>query len=235
MNSKDLLARIGVVVAIVIAIIGIVTPVGQAVVQTTTHAAGNILDTDYFDLYQATTGFQLGNARAGTLNTGGGVVSCGNTTSVALVSGTLPATCTITSTGASSTVVAIGPFTASSTLTRIFIQGLQGATTTDIVIGTSTTPSVLASSTLAENIAGLFSVSNGSQFFSIAGDLLGSAKGYNSPAGGTYRTNGSVGVGIGEYLLIFSTSTATGGTNGGLGATQVAVPASIIVKYEYQN
>lgn len=238
MSNKYL--TIGLVIAIVIAIGGYFTPVGQQAAQQTAQTAqtvqteGNILDTQYFDLFQATTGYQLGNQRAGTINTGGGVISCNTTTNVALVSGSLPATCTITSTGASSTVIAIGPFTASSTLTQLFAQGMQGATTTDIVIGTSTVPSVFASSTLAENIAGLFSVTASTQFFSVAGDLLGSSKGYTSPAGGTYKTNGSVGIGIGDYILIFSTSTAVGVTNGGTGPTQVAVPSSITLKYEYQ-
>lgn len=234
MSNKNL--TIGLVIAIVIAIGGYFTPIGQQVAQQAVQKTGNILDTDYFDLFQATTGFQLGNARAGTLNTGGGVVSCGNTTSVALVSGTLPATCSITSTGASTTVIAIGPFTASSTLTQLFVSGLNGATSTDLVVGTSTVPSVFATSTLAENVMGLFNTAASVRFFSIAGDLIGSSLGYTSPAGGTYKTNGSVGVGVGDYILVFATSTASaGGSNGGIGPTQVAVPASITVKYEYQN
>lgn len=234
MNTQSKFLWAGVVIAIVIAIIGTQTPTGHIVVEQTTQKAGTILDTSFFDYFQATTGFQLGNQRSGLLTTAGGVVSCSTSGTVALVSGSLPATCTITSTGASSTVIALGPFTASSTLTQLFVQGLQGATTTDIVVGTSTVPSVFASSTLAENVMGLFSVTNGTQFFSIAGDSLGSSKGYSNPAGGTYKSNSSIGVGVGDYLLIFSTSTTVGVTNGGTGPTQVAVPASITLKYEYQ-
>lgn len=241
MNTKDILARIGVVVAIVIAIIGVFTPWGQKkteqAAQSVQQKAGAILDTQYFDFFQATTGFQLGSTQAGTINSGGGVVSCANTTSVALVSGTLPATCTITSTGASSTVIAIGPFTASSTITQLMLSGTQGATTSDIVVGTSTTPYVNAgtgTSTLAENVMGLFSVTNATQFFSIIGTTLGSSKGYTSASGGTYKTNAGIGIGVGDYLLVFSTSTNPT-NNGGTSATAVSVPASLTLKYEFQN
>lgn len=241
MNTKDILARTGVVVAIVIAIIGVFTPWGQ---QTTQQAAqqvqkaGNILDTQYFDLFQATTGFQLGNQRAGTLNTGGGVVSCGNTVPNGLVSGTLPATCNITSTSASSTIVSIGPFTATSTLTQLFVQGTSGATTTDLLIATSTTPSpavpVTATSTIGENIMGLAALPATSQFYSTAGVTIGPGKGYTNPAGGPYKSNGTVVIGPGEYLNVFSTSTNPV-TNGGTGSAQVAVPTAFTLKYEFQN
>lgn len=244
MNTKDILARIGVVVAIVIAIIGVFTPWGQQKTQQAAQQvqkAGAILDTNYFDFFQATTGFQIGNQQAGTINTGGGVVSCNTsaaTANVALVSGTLPATCTLTSVGASSTVIAIGPFTATSTLTQLFISGFSGATTTDLLIATSTTPSpalpVTATSTLGENILGFAALPATSQFFSAAGVTIGPGKGYTNPAGGPYKTNGTLGIGPGEYILVFSTSTSLA-NNGGTGLTQVAVPASITLKYEFQN
>lgn len=235
--NKDTFARVAAVVAIVIAIIGVFTPFGQAVSQQAAQKAGTILDTNYFDFFQATNGYQIGNPQAGTINTGGGVVSCGTTLTNALVSGSLPAACNVLSSTASSTVIALGPFTATSTLTDLFLQGIGGATTTDLLIATSTTPSpavaLTATSTLGENVMGLAALPATAAFYSTAGDTIGPGKGYTNPAGGPYKSVMPVVVGPGEYLLVFSTSTNP--TSGGTGAAQVSVPTSVTLKYEYQN
>lgn len=131
----------------------------------------------------------------------------------------------------SSTLASIpSPFPgATSTVLYTKITGTQGATTTDIVIGTSTASSynpTFGTSTLAENILGMFGVATGTQFMSVAGQLIGPGTGYNSSAGGTYRTLAQVTLAPNENLLVHSTSTFGGVRNGGIGATQVAIPSS---------
>lgn len=214
----------GVVVAIVIAVIGCFTPVGRQTVSTASQSFGTIYDTFTGDFFVALQGFQLGSSRTGYLTTAGGVIPC--------------------STG-TSTIFAIGPFTATSTLTQLIIRGTQGATTTDITIGTSTTPSISSgtsnagTTTLQENLLGIASIATGTPFNAAAGVTMGSSRGFNSAAGtpfsgSAYRTTALAQFGVGDYILGFSTSTFIGGTTGGTTTATVATPASCTVLYEYQ-
>lgn len=123
------------------------------------------------------------------------------------------------------------PFTgATSTAENITIHGLQGATTTDMLIGTSTQPSWIggATSTVAENVMGLFSVTAGTQFMSMAGAPLGPGTGYTSPSGGTYKTNAAIVVGPNEGLLAIATTTNPSSKNGTTTPT-VAAPQSCTI------
>jgi hypothetical protein len=132
------------------------------------------------------------------------------------------------------------PSGATSTVTMLSITGLQGATTTDIVVATSTviSPALTtstATSSLNANILNLAAVSANSQFRSVAGVTVGSGLGYTNPKGiPSSASNLSFDVGPNDYLLGFSTSTAATGS-GGRGAAQVSIPKSCTVKIEWQN
>lgn len=135
---------------------------------------------------------------------------------------------------ASSTLFAVlNPLAATTTVTLVSIVGTNAATSTDILIATSTTPApaglAVSTSTLSENIMGIFNIGVGKQFYSVAGALLGSNVGYNSPAGGTYKTTGMFVLGPNEYIIGFSTSTNPIG-NGGLTTTTLGVPSSCTYK-----
>lgn len=143
---------------------------------------------------------------------------------------------------ASSTLFSVqNPFNATSTLTFASISGIQGATTTDILVGTSTTAAPLGLSVnstttalVGQNTFAMYSVTAGSRFFSSAGVTMGPGTGYKAPSGGTYPTSqAEIVMGPSEYLVGFSTSTLGGATNGGLGATQIAVPASCAYELEF--
>ena len=130
----------------------------------------------------------------------------------------------------SSTIFAVqNPLAATSTVTFAQISGQNGATSTDIMIATSTTPSPaglsVSTSTLNENIMGLFNTGAGKQFYSVAGASIGSNVGYNNPAGDTYKTTGTFVVGPNEWVIGFATSTNPSG-NGGLGIGSLGVPTS---------
>lgn len=148
------------------------------------------------------------------------------------------ATIGITVTGncntASSTLFSLQPpNNASSTLAFFKVTGTQGATTTDIVVATSSTPYTSgftqATSTLAENIMGLAGVAANSKFESVAGVLMGSAKGYTSPKGNTYATNAMVEVGPTDSVIAFSTTTNVSG-----GGPNIAIPSCTYKAVWYQ-
>lgn len=138
---------------------------------------------------------------------------------------------------ASSTIFAVqNPFGATSTLMLASIYGTEGATTTDILVGTSTTPApaglAVSTSTVGKNIFGMFSVTASSKFFSVAGVTMGPGTGYVSPSGGTYPTSQvRIVVGPNEWIVGFSTSTAPSNGAGGLGVSQLGVPASCVYKF----
>lgn len=237
----------GVVVAIVIAITACFLPLLPEQ-QSVAQKAGDILDTFTGSFYQASHEFAIGGGPAGTLRTGGGVITCGSSVTVANVTrgftlvnnppGAIVAVgaCNVIAGNASSTVIAIGPFTATSTVTQMFIYGTSGATSTDLLIATSTVPSPAApvgTSTLNENILGFAGLAAATQFWSEPGVTMGSSKGYTQPASGPYKTTGAFQVGVGDYILLFSTSTNPV-SNGGIGSAQVAVPSLITMKMEYQ-
>lgn len=125
---------------------------------------------------------------------------------------------------ASSTLFAIpNPWNATSTLSAVTLQGFNGATTTDFLVGTSTTPApagtAVATSSVSASLIGLFNIAANSQFLTTAGVTLGT-KGYLPPSSGTYPTSvGSVVVGPNDYIVGFATSTNPGGNGGLLGSS----------------
>ena len=138
-------------------------------------------------------------------------------------------------TGTSTLFAVQNPLAATSTVTFAQIQGQNpSATSTDILIATSTTPSpaglAVATSSLNENIMGLFNTGAGKQFYSVAGATIGSNVGYNNPAGGTYRTTGTFVVGPNEYIIGFATSTNPV-SNGGTTTATLGIPTSGSYKF----
>lgn len=136
--------------------------------------------------------------------------------------------------GTSSLAFIQSPFVgATSTVTFFKITGTNGATSTDILVGTSTVSALAtgaATSSLSENVLGMFNVPTSTQFLSVAGSTIGPSAGYNSASGGTYRTNAYTTIAPNEGLLVFATSTFGGTRNGGTGASQVAIPASCTIE-----
>lgn len=144
-----------------------------------------------------------------------------------------------TGANATSTIASIAnPWAATSTLEYFSITGTQGATTTDIVVGTSTSTSVpsgltnAGTTTIAENIMGMTTIGTSTQFASLAGFKLGPGTGYTRPDGtapgaaNAYLTNAQVMIGPLERVLVFSTSTYFDAQTGATGASQIAVPAA---------
>lgn len=158
-----------------------------------------------------------------------------------VTTGLLEQTAVGTCSTASSTLFAVNPFfgQATSTVTFANIQGTQGATTTDILVGTSTTPSAgptvaVATSSVNRSLFGMMGVATSSNFDSYAGITAGD-NGYTVPSSGTYQASAvSIIVAPTEYVLGFSTSTNGGIRNGGTGATQVGVPSSCTYKLTFK-
>lgn len=147
-------------------------------------------------------------------------------------------------TGTSTLFAILNPFGATSTMTYGKISGLQGATTTDILVGTSTTPAPaanaangVATSSVPAYIFGMFKVTASAKFYSVAGLTFGPAAGsgnYHQPSGGTYPTsNARMMLGPNDYILGFSTSTAGGSTNGGVAASTVQIPSSCSYRFDF--
>lgn len=162
------------------------------------------------------------------------VVTIANAERTSVSSGSGVMVTTNCAAGTSTLAFIQSPFgAATSTVAMTIIRGTNGATTTDILIGTSTVPSLAigaATSSLNQNVLGLFTVPTTTQFYSVAGQTIGPNAGYNSASGGTYRTNAMTVVGPTEGLLVFATSTYGGTRNGGTGASQVAIPSSCVIE-----
>jgi hypothetical protein len=137
-----------------------------------------------------------------------------------------------------STVFSIrNPLNATSTLAYASIRGLNGATTTDIIVGTSTTPApagtAVATTSIVGNIFGLYSIAANATFSSVAGVTMGPGTGYKAPSAGTYPTSQSrVVIGPGEYVIGFSTSTNPT-NNGGITASTLSLPVSCLFDYVF--
>lgn len=135
-------------------------------------------------------------------------------------------------TTASSTLFDIpNPFSSgSSTIMWFNLSGTQGATTTDIVVGTSTTSfvsqsatGVVATSTLKETYLGASVIATGTAFSLTAGATFS----FNP---GTYINNVLMVLGPTEHLLGMSTSTYGTARNGGTTTPTIQVPASCTYK-----
>lgn len=141
---------------------------------------------------------------------------------------------------ATSTLFSIqNPTGATSTLVLATLYGRNGATTTDILVGTSTTPNpagaAVATSSLVSNIIAMFSVTNGTAFNTTAGVTMGPGTGYRAPSSGTYPTSQSrIVVGPSEWIVGFSTSTSPT-NNGALGATQLGLPLDCTYRFDFER
>lgn len=213
----------GILIAMVIAFGGYYFPQ----IQQVAHNAGGVLDYEPFDFFVATQGYWSGVPNGKTPSDSNGQLT---STSVGACS------------TASSTLFAVqNPFNGTNgfangtTTAYITLYGNQGATTTDILVGTSTVSAVAASgatSTLAETLVGAFGVPTSSPFYISSGNTNVFPRA-SALTGSTnlYVNNSEIVVGVSQYLLGFSTSTYLGGANtGGNGAGQVSTPASCTYK-----
>jgi hypothetical protein len=125
-----------------------------------------------------------------------------------------------------------------STSTVIFFElyGTNGATTTDIVVGTSTPAGLPISNTFAsglkEKLLALTNVATSSQFFAIAGQTL-----YSQNIGTTTDVRGvsvnqaaTITLGPNDSLYGYATSSFTGSGNGGIGALTIPTVSSCFYK-----
>lgn len=133
------------------------------------------------------------------------------------------------------------PHAATSTVFFGELYGTQGATTTDIVIGTSTAAGISLNNTFAsgvkENYFALTKVATSSQFFAIAGQTK-----YSPEIATTTNANGvavvqanSITVGPNEMLFGYSTSTFSGSGNGNTTASTASAPSSCTYKFIWIN
>lgn len=214
------------VIALIIAVIGVFTPVGKSVIKsfgaTPQNCGGTV--TCFTDL--AVNNFY--NTAVQYLG--------GSTLATSYSSQVVTGTCAT----ASTTLFAIAnPYSATSTATSIVLFGTQGATTTDMVVGTSTTAFVSGAatnvSTVNANFLALTSVATSTQFYFVSGDTKYSFnEGTTTTTGGVPMVNqAKITLAPGESLVGYSTSTWSGSGNGN--ASIPSIPTSCTYKVEFRK
>ncbi len=182
-------------------------------------------------------------------NTTIGVRTASTTVTNALTIGTGGGLATRVSAGAcitstSTIFAATNPFSATSTA-AVTLWGTQGATTTDILVGTSTnatagTGLAVATSSVNASLIGAFNVSTSSQFYFVSGITnVSSTGGFTAANSGTYPTSmATILVAPGGSIVGFSTSTwggQTAGVNGATGSGKLGVPSSCNYKVTWNR
>lgn len=150
----------------------------------------------------------------------------GGTTAASSVGATVSSgTCNAGSYAASSTQFAVqNPFGATSTATLFTVSGTGQSTSSSLLIGTSTQSTGILS-TVSPTLVNV-TVATSAPFFVAGGVTVGST-GYLSSGANTFRT---VVVGPTDYIVGFSTSTATGA-----GAAQYTPGITCAYKIEWRN
>lgn len=110
---------------------------------------------------------------------------------------------------ATTTIFAVSnPFSATSTVLCPVIQGQNGTTTIDILVGTSTSSSGLTkNSSVSATLLNITTIATSTKFFASSGVTVGPGTGFNSAGSGTFQT---IVVGPSEYLVGLATSSYAG-------------------------
>lgn len=135
---------------------------------------------------------------------------------------------------ASSTIFSVqNPFVGTSTLLELEITALNGATTTDIMVGTSTVPSPAlttstATSSLGANILALFGFTNAAQLSVIAN----SDSGYETDGASSVTVSKAIApVIVGPNVYVYGFSTSTGSGSGSRTIPSVPVSCTVEMKW----